>query len=55
MAAEQMLARLPNVRPTAQWNRAFPRRVVRYLVRARRSVPWCARCGYRAYSVGLVV
>jgi hypothetical protein len=32
MAAEQMVAKLPNVRLAVQWNRAFLRRVVRYLV-----------------------
>jgi hypothetical protein len=31
-AAEQMLAQLPNARLAVQWNRAFLRRVVRYLV-----------------------
>jgi hypothetical protein len=31
-AAEQMIAKLPNVRLAVQWNRAFLRRVVRYLV-----------------------
>ncbi len=30
--AEAMIAQLPNVRPSVQWNRAFLRRVVRYLV-----------------------
>lgn len=29
---ESMIARLPNVRQAVQWNRAFLRRVVRYLV-----------------------
>ena len=31
-AAESMIAQLPNVRLAVQWNRAFLRRVVRYLV-----------------------
>lgn len=31
-AAEQIIAQLPNVRLAVQWNRAFLRRVVRYLV-----------------------
>jgi hypothetical protein len=30
--AEQMIAQLPNVRLAVQWNRAFLRRVVRYLI-----------------------
>ena len=30
--AESMIAQLPNVRLAVQWNRAFLRRVVRYLV-----------------------
>jgi O-methyltransferase involved in polyketide biosynthesis len=30
--AESMIAQLPNVRPAVQWNRAFLRRVVRYLI-----------------------
>ena len=30
---ESMIAQLPNVRRAVQWNRAFLRRVVRYLVR----------------------
>ena len=30
--AESMMAQLPNVRLAVQWNRAFLRRVVRYLV-----------------------
>jgi hypothetical protein len=31
--AESMIAQLPNVRLAVQWNRAFLRRVVRYLIR----------------------
>ena len=30
---ESMIAQLPNVRQAVQWNRAFLRRVVRYLIR----------------------
>ena len=30
---ESMIAQLPNVRLAVQWNRAFLRRVVRYLIR----------------------
>jgi hypothetical protein len=32
MAGEQLIAQLPNARLSVQWNRAFLRRVVRYLV-----------------------
>src|SRR5579863_3123977 len=31
--AESMIAQLPNVQRAVQWNRAFLRRVVRYLIR----------------------
>src|ERR1700747_3386762 len=31
--SESMIAQLPNVRLAVQWNRAFLRRVVRYLIR----------------------